>query len=178
MTIEKLQVEAPDPAAADLLACCGSRAWAKAMADRRPFAGVEDLLQCAADEWWVRDDTDWLEAFAAHPRIGERRGGDDRHSSWSRAEQSGMEAADAEGAAAIAECNRRYEARFGYRFLVCATGLGPAELLEACRRRLDNDPEAELLVAAAEQEKITFEDLLKQCKVPDERQQQLLASRD
>ncbi|HEX5630998.1 MAG TPA: 2-oxo-4-hydroxy-4-carboxy-5-ureidoimidazoline decarboxylase [Acidimicrobiia bacterium] len=142
-------------ATADLLACCGSRGWAESMADRRPFAGVEDLLQSAGDEWWVRDETDWLEAFAAHPRIGEHRGGDDRHSSWSRSEQSGMEAADTAVTAAIADCNRRYEERFGYRFLVCATGLGAAELLDACRRRLENDPDEELLVAAAEQEKIT-----------------------
>lgn len=141
-------------ATADLLSCCGAPGWAEAMADRRPFAGVEDLLQSASDEWWVRDETDWLEAFSAHPRIGEHRGGDDRHSSWSRAEQSGMEAADGEITAAVAECNRRYEERFGYRFLVCATGLGAAELLDSCRRRLDNDPDEELLVAAAEQEKI------------------------
>jgi OHCU decarboxylase len=155
MDLATLNRAGAEQAADDLLACCGSRAWAQAMVERRPFVGVAELLQCAADEWWVRDDADWLEAFAAHPRIGERRGGDDRHSSWSRAEQAGMDAADTATTAAIAECNRRYEERFGYRFLVCATGLGPAELLDACRRRLDNDPEEELLVAAAEQEKIT-----------------------
>ena len=125
------------------------------MAARRPFDDVSALLQAAADEWWVLDESDWLEAFAAHPRIGEHRDGDDRHSSWSRDEQSGLASSGTGVADDITECNRHYEERFGYRFLICATGLGGEEMLDACRRRVSNDPDEEILVAAAEQEKIT-----------------------
>lgn len=147
---------APRPeAVAALLECCASTAWAEAMADRRPFRGVDELLTSAADEWWIRGEGDWLQAFGAHPRIGESRAGADRHSTWSRDEQSGMAEAAAEVAEAIAACNRDYAERFGFGFLIYAAGVEAAALLEACHRRLENDPDEEFLVAAAEQEKIT-----------------------
>lgn len=155
MDLTALNRAAPDRAESDLKACCASQRWMTAMAARRPFADVSDLLQAAADEWWVLDEEDWLEAFADHPRIGEQRDGDDRHSTWSRDEQSGAAVAGTIAAADLAECNRQYEERFGFRFLICATGLSAEEMLDACRRRLGNDPDEEILVAAAEQEKIT-----------------------
>lgn len=155
MDLAALNRAEPAQAAADLHACCASQSWSTALAARRPFADVSALLQAAADEWWVLDESDWLQAFSAHPRIGELRDGDDRHSTWSRDEQSGVAAGGDSVVADLADCNGRYEERFGYRFLICATGLDGAEMLDACRRRLGNDPDEELLVAAAEQEKIT-----------------------
>ena len=140
----------PEQAESELLACCGSREWAARMAAERPFTGA-DALASSADEIWERlGPDDWLEAFAAHPRIGERSG-----SSWSEQEQAGVRASDAAVLAALAEGNQAYERRFGHVFLIRASGRPAAELLGELRRRLDNDPEAELRIAAEEQRKIT-----------------------
>lgn len=100
--------------------------------------------------WWGLEPADWREAFAAHPRIGERGGG-----AWSDAEQSGMDAASERLQREIREANRVYEERFGHVFLICATGLGAEEMAEALARRLENDAATELRNAAAEQAKIT-----------------------
>src|SRR3990172_12298756 len=116
-----------DAAVLALLACCASAEWAAAMADRRPFADIEALLTAASDEWWIRAEDDWLEAFAAHPRLGEQRAGTHRHSPRSRAEQAGGAGGDAATRGALVGCNRDYEARFGYEFLIYATGVSAAD---------------------------------------------------
>ncbi len=134
----------------ELLACGGSREWSSRMAASRPFATAEELAGVADKVWEALGPSDWLEAFAAHPRIGERSA-----SSWSASEQAAVEQADGGVLAALADGNRAYEARFGHVFLVCASGRGAAELLAELRGRLGNDPETELRTAAAEQGKIT-----------------------
>lgn len=142
----------------ELLTCCGSRAWAREMAASRPFASIPALLARADRVWWALDREDWLEAFRAHPRIGERKaeaGQTEREASWSRGEQSALESAAATTRRALAEGNAGYEARFGHIYIVCATGLTAAEMLALLRRRLANDPATELRVAAEEQRKIT-----------------------
>lgn len=140
----------PDAAARELMRCCGSERWAREMTERRPFASDAALSAAAESIWWNLAPDDWREAFAAHPRIGERDGG-----TWSAEEQAGMNEASRRLEAEIREGNRAYEAKFGHVFLICATGLSAAEMAEALERRLDNDPEAELRIAAAEQAKIT-----------------------
>lgn len=140
----------PDAAEGELRRCCGSECWAREMAARRPFASDAALFAAAENIWWDLDPDDWREAFAAHPRIGERDGG-----AWSAEEQAGMNEASRRLEDEIREGNRAYEAKFGHVFLICATGLSAAEMAEALDRRLDNDPEGELRIAAAEQAKIT-----------------------
>ena len=134
----------------ELRRCCGSRRWVERMLAGLPYASDAALLEAAEREWWSLAREEWLEAFAAHPRIGER-GGDSR----SRREQSGVDEAESEVRRAIEQGNRDYEARFGHVYLVCATGRGAAELLADLRGRLNNDPEPELRIAAGEQAKIT-----------------------
>ncbi|MGH7538611.1 MAG: 2-oxo-4-hydroxy-4-carboxy-5-ureidoimidazoline decarboxylase [Gemmatimonadales bacterium] len=136
-------------AGAALLRCCGSRRWAERVLARRPFASDAALLRVAEREWWTLERDDWLEAFAAHPRIGEHTGDD-----WSQREQSGMDAAGSETRRAIADGNTTYEQRFGYVFLICAAGRSADEMLAELRRRLDEDPASELRTAAGEQAKI------------------------
>jgi OHCU decarboxylase len=156
--LDRLNALAADEAERALLACCGSRAWARRMADARPFASEAALLATAEEAWWVLDEADWLEAFRAHPRIGERKaeaGQTGRERAWSAGEQSGMDAAADATRAALAEGNRAYEARFGHVYLVCAAGKSAEELLAILRARLGNDPATELRAAAAEQAKIT-----------------------
>jgi OHCU decarboxylase len=127
------------------LRCCGSTRWAHEMAALRPFkdAGV---VKEQADAIWLRlDPADWLEAFAAHPRIGE---------STSR-EQAGMDSATGSVRQRLALANRQYEERFGFIYLVCATGKTADELLAIVERRLTGTREQEVLIAAEEQQKIT-----------------------
>ncbi len=165
MTIAELNRSPKDQAVAVLLECCGSRVWGIRMVESRPFVDRTSLHGAAGDIWWSLRETDWLEAFSRHPKIGEgspsaaspsqsteRRSIVER--SFSAEEQSGMSQASGETAILMAELNRTYEARFGYIFIICAAGRPAAEMLAALESRLRNAPEQELQIAAAEQAKI------------------------
>jgi OHCU decarboxylase len=156
MTLEELNALTPDAAAEALRQCCGSRAWAAGMAAARPFEDIE-ALHAAADRIWNNvSRADWLEAFAAHPRIGERLAASTaRSAAWSAEEQSGTGSASRSTLEALADVNAEYEVRFGYILIVCATGRSGEELLALARRRLRHDPETEVRVAAVEQAAIT-----------------------
>ena len=136
-------------AGAAMLACCGSKRWAQRMAQARPFSSEADLFADADRIWAELSEEDWLEAFGAHPKIGARASGQ------AAAEQAGAREASPETLAALARANREYQERFGYIFIVCATGRSAEEMLDLCRRRLHNAPAEELKVAAEEQMKIT-----------------------
>jgi 2-oxo-4-hydroxy-4-carboxy-5-ureidoimidazoline decarboxylase len=147
MTIADLNALPAADARRELLACCGSTRWASEMAAARPFHDVA-AIKATADAIWARlAPADWLEAFAAHPRIGDRLSG-----GWAAREQAGV---SEEARARFAELNRVYEARFGYIFIVCATGRSSEEMLATLEARLNNNPELELRVAAGEQRAIT-----------------------
>ena len=138
-----------------LLACCGSRTWAARVARDRPFRAPQDLYATSERAFGQLGREDWLEAFAAHPRIGERAAGEGIESRWAAQEQSGAGEASPQILAELAEANRLYEQRFSHVFLVCATGKSAFEMLGLIGERLGNGPDAELAVAAAEQMKIT-----------------------
>ena len=147
-----------DEARAALAQCCGSGRWVSEMLARRPFAGREALLRTSDRVWWSLDERDWLEAFRSHPRIGEKKaeaGQTERERRWSAGEQAGMGTAAEQTRAAIADGNRQYEERFGYIYIVCASGRSADEMLQLLRERLGNCPETEIRVAAAEQARIT-----------------------
>src|SRR5215831_12438203 len=157
MTIDDLN-DLPLQAARDeFLKCCGSVEWSRAMTAARPFAGDEALFTKADQVSAGLKTEDWLEAFRAHPRIGEKKAvkQTQQEQRWSAQEQSAMQAASAAIIAQLANRNREYEARFGFIFVVCATGKSPGEMLEILNRRIHNDPELELQIAAQEQRKIT-----------------------
>src|SRR5439155_14578199 len=105
-------------------------------------------------EWWALRREDWIVAFGNHQGIGERA-----RVPWARRGEAGAGGGGAgagdETRAALAQGNREYEDRFGYVFLICATGKSAGEMLDALRGRLANDPATELRVAAGEQAKIT-----------------------
>jgi len=141
-----------------LLQCCGSKRWAREMAQARPYQNVETLIAKANDVWWSLEAEDWLEAFRSHPKIGEKKAAvpvSDQSRQWSGQEQAGVSNAPRETVDALAALNHAYEQKFGYIFIICATGKTSEEMLSALRKRLDNDPATELLLAAAEQSKIT-----------------------
>ena len=148
-----------DEARSALGRCCASSRWVEAMLERRPFGSSETLRSAAREVWAHLARADYLEAFAGHPPIGARLGAmRERFASthgWSREEQAGVEAAAEAVLATLERANQAYLERFGYLFIVCATGKTAPELLALLRERLPNAPDRELLVAAAEQAKIT-----------------------
>jgi 2-oxo-4-hydroxy-4-carboxy-5-ureidoimidazoline decarboxylase len=157
MRLADLNALDADAAARALLGCCGSTRWAREMSSARPFASAAAMAAKADAMADGLAAADWLEAFAAHPRIGEPAGAGKAGGAggWSDDEQRGVAGAAEITRARLAQANREYEARFGYIFIVCATGKGAAEVLGLIERRLTNDPAAELGVAAGEQRKIT-----------------------
>jgi OHCU decarboxylase len=130
-------------------ACCGSSRWATKMTELRPFESRNELLAAADEVWNSLGPDDWREAFAHHPRIGDRATG------TAATEQSGMRTAADNVRAELAMANHEYEERFGYIYIVCATGRTAGEMLEIVKERLSNEPDTELKVAAEEQRKIT-----------------------
>jgi hydroxyisourate hydrolase len=159
MTLEELNTMTRDRAIAALQRCCGSERWAHDMVDVRPFETAA-LLASTADRIWLSlDRSDWLEAFEAHPRIGDRMavgsaaGGSDA-TDWSAEEQRGSVSATDEVLERLRVRNDEYRAQFGFTFIVCATGRSADEMLEMLEQRLQHEPQAELHVAAEEQRKI------------------------
>lgn len=144
-------------AATLLLDCCGSREWVRRLVARRPFVTMQPLLDAADDEWRALRPDDWLEAFRAHPRIGEQRAaGQSRESArMSETEQSAFARSGEAARAGMAALNAEYEERFGHIFIICAAGLSAAGIEAQLRSRLTNPPEHELRIAAEEQRKIT-----------------------
>ncbi|MBM74704.1 MAG: OHCU decarboxylase [Proteobacteria bacterium] len=143
-----------------LLKCCGSSRWASQLNECFPFSNDEDLYQAADSIWAKLDRSDFLEAFSHHPQIGAdpevlRQKFQKTHS-WSSNEQSGMKQASEECILALAKGNQSYLDRFGYIFIVCATGKSAEEMLELLEDRLSNSSEEELRIAAGEQGKITI----------------------
>ena len=126
------------------------------MAALFPLAGIDDLWRVAGKVWHECGEEDWLEAFGHHPRIGDLEALKKKYAGTGASmEQSGALDAPMKILEALAEGNRVYEEKFGYIFIVCATGKCAEEMLGLLRERLGNDPEKEILVAMGEQEKIT-----------------------
>jgi OHCU decarboxylase len=160
-SLARFNAASPEEAVRLLYGCFANQGWAARVAAGRPYAGLTALLASAEAAWSELAPADWLEAFAAHPRIGERGG---RSPAASDREQSAASQASAATLAALAAENREYEARFGHVFLISASGRTAEEMLEEVRRRMSNGPATELQAAAVEQRKITrlrLEHLLK-----------------
>src|SRR6266853_4784634 len=150
MTLTELNRLPVGRAQSEFVRCCASNRWAHGMAAERPFANPDVMAAAAQRLWWSLAAADWLEAFAAHPRIG-----DPATSAWSAQEQSHSVKTSDDLRAQLVAGNRAYEARFGYTFLVCATEKSAEEILMILERRLRHEPGDELQIAADEQRKIT-----------------------
>ena len=125
---------------------------------RRPFGSTEALLAAAREEWFTLGQDDWLEAFRHHPKIGDRaalRARFPATAHLSAREQHGVSGAPDEILDALAAGNREYEEKFGFIFIVCATGKSAGEMLGLLRARLPNPPEREIRIAASEHAQIT-----------------------
>jgi 2-oxo-4-hydroxy-4-carboxy-5-ureidoimidazoline decarboxylase len=143
---------------AELSKCCGSSAWVEEMAVSFPFSTKEHLLQKADDIWMGLTEKDWLEAFQHHPKIGDIKSLREKFAStakWALGEQVSVQQAPEQIIEQLAKGNHDYEAKFGYIFIVCATGKSAEEMLQILKSRLPNKAEDELMIAAAEQARIT-----------------------
>ncbi|HEX2731691.1 MAG TPA: 2-oxo-4-hydroxy-4-carboxy-5-ureidoimidazoline decarboxylase [Polyangiaceae bacterium] len=142
-----------------LFACCGSEQWVELMLAELPFASNEQLFAVADTAWRGLGSADYLQAFRHHPEIGmdaatlAKRFA--KTAALSSAEQSSVAVADEQTLNELADLNRRYKARFGYIFIICATGKSARDMLAHLKRRMDNSPETELAIAAGEQAHIT-----------------------
>jgi len=155
--VARLNALPAEEARAELLRCCGASRWADAMVHARPFRDAAHVLAEGERLWATTGPEDWHEAFRHHPRIGDISRLRERFAStasWSSQEQGGVAGAEEAVLQGLAEGNRAYEERFGFIFLVCATGKSAAEMLALLRERMKNEPGHELRVAAAEQGKI------------------------
>lgn len=148
----------PEAAQEILFKACGSTRWVDRMMARRPFGRDAKLLSAARIEWFGLTELDWLEAFSHHPQIGDRASLEARFPAThdlSAREQAGVDAAREDVLTALADGNAAYLDRFGFIFIVCATGKSAEEMLVLLRERLPHDRASELRIAAEEQAKIT-----------------------
>lgn len=152
--VARLNAMGQAQAVAAMMRCCASRRWAERVAMARPFADEAALFAAAETAWAESTETDRLEAFSHHPKIGQRKI-EGASAEWSRREQAGMAGASDEARAEFERLNAEYEAKFGFVFLIRATGRTAAEMLDALRTRLRNDRRTELDIAAGEQSAIT-----------------------
>ncbi|HUL44229.1 MAG TPA: 2-oxo-4-hydroxy-4-carboxy-5-ureidoimidazoline decarboxylase [Bacteroidota bacterium] len=158
MTLDKLNALSKRDAVTFFRQCCGSVRWATVMAERLPYTDIEVLLAAANEIWNAMGPEEWKEAFSHHPRIGDIKDLRKRFSSageLAAGEQSGVSGTPETTLKMLSEGNALYEAKFGYIFIVCATGKSADEMLRLLNERLDNRPLEEIRIAAAEQAKIT-----------------------
>ena len=155
--LERWNALDPAEAVRQVLPCCGSRAWADGLAARRPFASLAELSAASDEVWSVLPEREWQEAFDSHPRIGQQhaKAASAESLKWSSQEQRAAASQDDAVKAALAEGNRRYEAKFGRIFIVCASGKSAAEILGILERRMENPADVELREAAEQQRQIT-----------------------
>ncbi len=158
MTLSEINALPPEEASSTFERCCGSQKWIHTMTVSRPFHSPDDLFLRAESIWNNLEETDWKEAFAHHPKIG----GMDllrrkflAVRTWAEDEQAGTGIASEAALRALAVENVKYERKFGYIFIVCATGKSADEMLLLLRERLRNHPDEELRISAGEQSKIT-----------------------
>jgi 2-oxo-4-hydroxy-4-carboxy-5-ureidoimidazoline decarboxylase len=158
MTLHELNTLPLPQLKESLTKCCGSSEWVNKMLPFFPADDLVELLEDAEEQWFLCSEMDWKEAFAHHPKIGDVDSLKTKFAStaqWASGEQSGVENASEETIKALAEANKEYEEKFGYIFIVFASGKSAKEMLAILQNRLQNSPEVEIEIAADEQNKIT-----------------------
>ena len=158
MTLTDLNVLTPSARAEALATCCGAAAWVATLNAQFPFDSTSALYEAAERIWHNLAEADWREAFTHHPKIGDMAALKEKFAStatWAAGEQGAVRQASDETLAALAAGNAAYERKFGYIFIVCATGKSAGEMLALLEARLPHDPSREIHVAMGEQAKIT-----------------------
>ena len=158
MTLHELNILPKDQLKQELFKCCGSNAWVDKMLPFFPADDMVELINDAEDQWYECSEADWLEAFTHHPKIGDVESLKKKFAAtaqWASGEQGAVAEASEETLKALAEGNEAYEKKFGFIFIVCATGKSAEEMLQLLQARLPNEKEEEIKIAMDEQNKIT-----------------------
>jgi 2-oxo-4-hydroxy-4-carboxy-5-ureidoimidazoline decarboxylase len=158
MTLTALNALPPEQLHEALGKCCGATVWIEKMKNEFPVTDEESLLKAAARHWHTCTADDWREAFAHHPKIGDLHAPQQKFAAtaqWAAGEQAATIDASTVILQAFSKGNHLYEDKFGYIFIVCATGRSAPEMLSLLTERLSNSPEDEIKIAMGEQEKIT-----------------------
>ncbi len=158
MTLHELNILPKDQLRQALFNCCGCTAWVDKLMEFFPVDDMVELLYDAEDIWYQCSESDWLEAFTHHPKIGDLESLRKKFAStakWAGSEQGAVAEAPEAILQALAEGNAAYEEKFGFIFIVCATGKSAAEMLALLQERLPNSREEEIRNAMEEQNKIT-----------------------
>ena len=158
MTLHEFNTLPEDNLREELTRCCGSSAWVQRMLSFIPADDLVELLEDAEAQWYKCSPEDWKEAFDHHPKIGDVKSLKKKFANtamWAGDEQGGVKQASSKTLKELAEANRLYEEKFGYIFIVCASGRSAEEMLDVLRMRLKNPEEKEIRIAADEQNKIT-----------------------
>lgn len=142
----------------EFIKCCGSNKWIQEMLSHKPYSTKEKLFNTAEKVWYSLEEKDWKEAFTHHPKIGELNSLKKKFISTKtllQKEQSGINTASIKTLTELAKYNKEYEKKFGYIFIVCATGKSAEEMLSMIKKRINNNPKDEIKIAMQEQFKIT-----------------------
>ena len=159
MTIEELNMLDDSALKNELIKCCGSTRWVKQLIAEKPFRSLKDILLKAESSWHNTTEADWIEAFSHHPKIGDLKNLEKKFASTKAMagnEQSSVNSASLKTLERLAENNALYENKFGFIFIVCATGKSADEMLNLLEARINNDRATELKIASQEQLKITL----------------------
>ena len=138
--------------------CCCAPKWIEGMINARPFINTDALLSSSQQCFSVLNDQDYLCAFEGHPQIGDLSTLQEKYANTSGTashEQSGMSIADTAVLEEMVQLNKDYLIKFGFIFIVCASGKSASEMLQLIKNRIGNDRPTELILAGREQAKIT-----------------------
>ncbi|MEZ5001605.1 MAG: 2-oxo-4-hydroxy-4-carboxy-5-ureidoimidazoline decarboxylase [Chitinophagales bacterium] len=159
MTLSEFNQLSEEAAYQALQKCCVASNWINKMLAERPFQSENELVKNAAKIWYEQcSESDYKEAFTGHPKIGDVSSLQQKFSEtkdWAGKEQGNMVSANEATIQELALLNSKYEQRFGYIFIVSATGKSALEMLQLIRERMAHDATTELAIAMGEQHKIT-----------------------
>jgi 5-hydroxyisourate hydrolase / 2-oxo-4-hydroxy-4-carboxy-5-ureidoimidazoline decarboxylase len=154
MTLKEFNQLGKETASEELFRCCGSGKWVSKVMEQYPFLSEQALVEAATVAWYSDcGQTDWLESFTHHPQIGDRKS---LRQKFAGKEQEGVADATGEVIDALSSANAEYFKKFGFIFIVCATGRSAEEMLRLLKDRLKNDRGEETRIAMGEQHKITL----------------------
>ena len=159
MTFHELNMLPAETLKHELFKCCGSMAWVNKMLPFFPMDDLVEMLEDAEEQWYACTEADWREAFTHHPKIGDMEMLANKFAAtaqWASGEQSALDTASGEVMADMAAANEAYEKKFGYIFIISATGKSAEEILDILKQRLSNTPGDEIKIAVEEQNKITL----------------------
>lgn len=159
MTLSEFNQLTKEAAYQALEKCCVSSTWINRMVEERPFRSENDIIFSATRIWYeLCKEADYKEAFTGHPKIGDVKSLQEKFASskdWAKGEQAKVAETNHQTIEALAEQNDKYESKFGYIFIVSATGKSAEEMLQLIMLRMEHDADTELAIAMGEQHKIT-----------------------